>query len=181
MQTTGLSSKESVLSPVQGVKRAIAVAAGADHTLVLTTTSLPDLPLAHSHVFTECCPMTGAQVKTEASVHVLPETEPAAEEDHGEGDPAQEAVEQRADTDIEPGAFRDLEEDDERSASGSSFASGEPEDDGTGVPSLLSLCERQVAKTVNVKTVVSALTFADQFCAPLLAEYCTSFIRMYVR
>jgi hypothetical protein len=146
--------------------------------LVLTATTLPELPLAQSPVFTECCSMTGAPQKVEPSLHAAPETEAAAEEDRGEDGPAQEAAEQRADTEVEPGAFRDLKEEDEKSESGSSYASDEPEDDGTGVPSLLSLCERQVAKTVNVKTVVSALTFADQFCAPLLAEYCTSFIRM---
>jgi hypothetical protein len=128
--------------------------------------------------------MTGCPLKTDPTPQAVPDCGGPEDDDHADAvdhldSPTPER--QGADSEIEPGAFRDLEElehESEVEASVVRDGGARPEDDGTGVPSLLSLCERQVSKTVNVKTVVSALTFADQFCAPLLAEYCTRFIRM---
>ena len=46
------------------------------------------------------------------------------------------------------------------------------------IPSLLNICERELSKRVNTKTVISALIFADKYSARLLSDYCHSFIKM---
>jgi hypothetical protein len=173
MQGGGAIAKESVMCPVVGIKRAISVAAGADHTLVLTATTLPELPLALSDMFAGRCPLTGCPLKADP-------TQSAGAETGGRGNVSAIPEQQLADSEIAPDAFLDMEEQEDNIEEHASVASdddAQSQDDGTGVPSLLSLCERQVAKTVNVKTAISALTFADQFCAPLLAEYCICFIQ----
>ena len=47
----------------------------------------------------------------------------------------------------------------------------------SAVPTLFALCQRQLAKSVNAKTAISALVFADQFDGKLLGEYCTRFLQ----
>ena len=56
--------------------------------------------------------------------------------------------------------------------------SEEDAESGGAIPSLQALCQRAVARTINIKTAVAALSFAEQFCAGLLVDYCTQYIQL---
>eukprot|EP01032_Pedospumella_encystans_P012060 gene12060-13978_t len=62
-------SEEVLPRRVAGVKRAVSVSGGADHTLVLSAYSLPPLPLADHDLFAEACPQTGAPFFARPSNH----------------------------------------------------------------------------------------------------------------
>jgi alpha-tubulin suppressor-like RCC1 family protein len=44
------------------------------------------------------------------------------------------------------------------------------------IPSLSSLCQRVLCKSINFKNVLNALSFAERFSALQLGEYCTDFL-----
>ena len=44
------------------------------------------------------------------------------------------------------------------------------------VPSLLDLCQREVAKSVSIRNAIPTLLFAEMYNVPLLAEYTLKFM-----
>lgn len=168
---------------VASVKRAVAVSLGAEYTLVLVAVSLPLLPLADCPVYSTCVSAEVAKRDERVS--------PDVDDDYSVGSADHEAPSR--------GAFLGLVSEPEPSSEAnawsrgvvaqrhtmrdcesehSSDAGGNDEEESDTVPSLFSICQRQVAKTVNTKTVLSALTFADNFDAKLLSAYCTSYAQM---
>jgi hypothetical protein len=145
---------------VPGIRRAVAVTAGPDHTIVLTAAALPPLPLADHPMFEHRCRETGRLLEesVEHAVHTAKEVTSAEADDEGtqrDGTPEVAAEDKAAD-------------DDSTAA------------DESGVPSLFALCQRQLAKTVTAKTAVCALMCAEQVSATELERYCVSYLQRYV-
>lgn len=179
--TQGKSAQDGESEPrrVATVKRAVAVSAAVDHTLVLCGYSLPSLPLAASPMFVDYCPQSGRPLGEERV------TTTATSDNVGDG--GDEEAENEVDSQIHLAAesATTLRVGGEETPPGSEeregeeySSDGEPEkeEEEEDIPSLMNLCQREVAKSVNLKTAISALSFAEQFSAPLLVEYCHNYI-----
>jgi hypothetical protein len=149
---------------VPGIRRAVAVTAGPDHTIVLTAAALPPLPLADHPMFEHRCRETGRLLEeaVEPASHAAKEVTAAEADDEGtQRDGTPEVAADDATNDKTP--------DDDGTAA-----------DESGVPSLFALCQRQLAKTVTAKTAVCALMCAEQVSATELERYCVSYLQRYV-
>lgn len=180
--TQGKSTHEgdSVPRRVATVKRAVTVSAAVDHTLVVCSYSLPPLPLAEWPMFVDCCPQTGKPVRG-AGEPVL-QTEAHLEEggdDEADSEGAGQDISSATPATQQPEEGRIIalsaEGPNKEEEEGNDFES-DAEDEN--IPSLMNLCQREVAKSVTLKTVISALSFAEQFSAQLLVDYCHNYISM---
>lgn len=144
------------------MKRATSVSVGADYTLLLSAVSHPPLPLSDCEIY--------------RTLMVDPVPQGRVEEG-GEGFNDQETTDlvglEEENTPSHRASYEVSEVINKEKAAGEE----EKEDDGT-IPSLFAICQRQVAKTVNTKTVLSSLNFADNFDAQLLSAYCTEYTQM---
>lgn len=170
--TTGPSSYEPVPSAVPGIRRAVAVAVGPHHSLVLTAAALPDLPLAAHPVYAHYCPQTG-RVRADVTAHTetmdANDSEVAALEEVE--DPLVFASASASATREGFLTEEDAQENDQEDER-------EKEEDAIEtVPTLFAFCQRQLAKSITAKTVVSALLCAEQVSATLLEEYCTAYLQ----
>ncbi len=191
----GESSYEPLPKRVPGLKRAVKVSAGEDHTLVITRTSLPELPLSRLHSLK---PLSTAAPATELSLE--------QNRGHGgvEGDDDDEEEEMGEESSSHGGggdqfAQRDLENGNEFEEVGSLSAEEEAADEvsqrhdeleeasarapstlhsGLGVPTLKDFCQRALASSVELKTAVAGLLAAQSFDAPLLRDYCMEFLQL---
>lgn len=138
---------------VIGVKRAVSVACGANHTLVLLSATMPLLPLSAQPpalLKRDATPVSLSGLSSSDSdsdsddddTH-LSEPDPQFEE-HAESEPA------------------------------TSLAVGLPE--LYSAPTLKQLCERSLAQSVNIKNAISLLAHAEILDANLLAAFCVQFI-----
>jgi len=152
------------------VKRAVAVSGGADHTLVLSAYSLPPLPLANHVLFAEACPQTGTPYYARPSNHRAVASVPTVEKDDDD-----EPDENTNEIDSTTPSLHSIKA---QSADTKELLFSESHSDEETVPSLQALCQRAVAKTVTIKTVLSALSFAEQFHATLLEDYCTNLMSL---
>lgn len=154
---------------VATVKRAVAVSASADHTLVLCGYTLPPLPLADTEMFAHLCRETGTLLPV---VRSAPSHLPA-EEEQADGDEDEENHISEAENLvlIMPAAQEVVQD-------AASEDSDSDQNEQDSLPTLQALCQRVLAKSVNLKTVISALMFAEQFDARLLTEYCTNYISL---
>lgn len=146
----GSTDEHGILSPgyekyqpipkrVIGIKRAVSVAVGEDHTLVITAASVPRLPYQ--------------DIIDESLCEQIESAEP-----------------------IDPNNSFCFENDD-------AVIQDDKIDDNTEtelfykyVPSLQSLCEREVAKGVDTRNVISLLSYAEDSCCLELATFCSEFI-----
>lgn len=170
----GGSCYQPVPKRVNGVKRAVRVSAGEDHTLVLSSLTMPSLPLGEvltsgeelpppekldvpsESFLTECLetfdlevirpPRKGSRRKSSGSLGDLPVAVEEATHHPSERGPSASA-----------------------STSSSSHSA-------VKVPSLLDLCQREVAKTVTLRNATQLLLFAEMYSASLLAGFVTEFM-----
>ena len=170
--TSACGSEDVLPRRVAGVKRAVSVSGGADHTLVLSSYSLPPLPLADHALFAEACPQTGAPFFARPSNHRTVAISPTVEKDDDDETDGNENEHEAGST---PAPLPSIKA---QSAESVEDIYSETNSDEETVPSLQALCQREVAKTVTIKTVLSALSFAEQFHATLLEEYCTNLMSL---
>jgi len=146
----GSTDEQGILSPgyekyqpipkrVIGIKRAVSVAVGEDHTLVLTAASIPTLP--YEDLIDESLYVKDQIGLTES---------------------------------IDPNNSFSFEVDDNK-------VDDNKMDDNNDifykyVPSLQSLCEREVAKGVDTRNVISLLSYAEDACCSELGTFCSEFI-----
>ena len=170
---------------VCGVKQAVSVAAGPEHTLVLSLTSYPSLPL--HDLYQEYEPLNGEQQ------HLLADPLETNSDDDEDGY-AGFVGRYRPTTmlDATPSDSENITWDDfDVNAQVGYWSQPAVADNSVkelpvtlsvsdGVPSLKDFCQMQLAKAVNCKTVFNYLIYAEFYDAPLLTDYCAQFIRMYV-
>ena len=168
-----------MVNKVAGVYRAVSVSASIDHTLVLCATSLPLLPLSEHPMFQELCPQTGRPLPPavdDVQINVHQEDVFAVDDA-----PLEDTIE--GSLGGSEGELLDVE-DDQIATPDTAFEDDDSSyvDEGTisegTIPSLHALCERELAKSVSVKTAINAMVFADQFGAELLQTYSSYFIQM---
>ncbi|KAJ1426618.1 regulator of chromosome condensation 1/beta-lactamase-inhibitor protein II [Ochromonadaceae sp. CCMP2298] len=163
------------------VKRAVAVAAGEDHTLVLTVTALPPLPLevgAGVGAEAEAEAETEAEAEAEAEAVLLAslDLEQGSDEEQGSGGYGRaEGVRRQWGGGSWGGQEQEQEQGQEQGRE--QGREGQVQGLDGSPPSLFSLAQRELARTVDVKTALCALMFSDQLDAPLLGAYCLQFIR----
>lgn len=140
---------------VVGIKRAVRVAAGADHTIVLVTASLPPLPYmdtSFSTVNSQLCvgPIAALRTPSDSSVEVPVNDEEVNEDSVGGGQLI-------------------THEDDTSSIQAMSVTP----------LSLKQICEQQVADCVHLRNVLTTLSFAEFYDCQGLSLYCVDFILRY--
>lgn len=179
---------------VHGVKRAVAVSVGADHTLLLSAVSQPPLPLCECELY-----HSQSERSTHAYGEDLGRRDADTSVDEGRGDGGMDDDDELISGAFSGSAARAMMEEAEseeghRSEQGVTnndavvldpptvshldCESGDADEEKQEkIPSLFAICQRQVAKSVNTKTVLNALHFADNFDAQLLSAYCTAYIQ----
>jgi len=207
--TPGPSNYQPVPKKVPGVKQAIAVSAGEDHTLVLTGTTLPKLPLhnlydsfiSRSPIATDNADAISRSVKKKDDIplhlkrrnsrsnSVFDDLTDIDPEDEGEGDVEVDQVDDDhpLHMDNNHAAYSSNVDEDSKMLFGldSSKAASRKSNERDRnmiptviIPSLMCICEREVAKSITTRTVISALMFSEQYSANVLADYCSAFIKM---
>ena len=167
MGPNGESCYQPLPQRVAGIKHATKVSAGEDHTLVLTVIYLPELPLQDIFV------STGSDAADLSASHS------ASNAFDGDEDTENNyKVENR-------GRYRKRSNsvtDPTRKQSCHDKAKSDESIDVfvNRVASLSDICQREVAKSVNIKNVVSTLLFAELYATPLLASYTLDFIERFV-
>ena len=147
----GSTDEQGILSPgyekyqpipkrVIGIKRAVSVAVGEDHTLVLTAASVPTLP--YEDLIDESLYVNNHHIELTESLD--PDNSFSFEVDDNKVDDNM--------IDVSNDVFYKY------------------------VPSLQSLCEREVAKGVDTRNVISLLSYAEDACCSELATFCSEFI-----
>lgn len=155
-------------SAVAGIRRAVSVSAGPDHTIVLTANTLPALPLSAHPMYAHCCKQTGQPMDEATMDELAASTEAVAVEE--------EQPEQEEAAAAEGSAAEYNPDDEVERIDCVDGSEGEGVED-TGVPSLFALCQRQLARIVTAKTAVAALMCAEQVGASLLEDYCTTYLQ----
>ena len=228
--TPGPSNYQPVPKKVPGVKQAIGVSAGEDHTLVLTGTTLPKLPLHHLYA----CIITTRSLPLPPSVHtddsmnslsvnemknrrrirrgVKKEEEMSSSSsssshhlkrsssrsnsifddlidvDHDDDGGDDDGGDDDEEGERGEGEEENCDDEGQRRACNHTTAVALPSTHLKGIgrsmipcvtiPSLMSICEREVAKSITTRTVMPALMFSEQYSAHVLADYCSAFINM---
>lgn len=152
----GSSKYQPVPKHVVGVKKAVSVACGEDHTLVLQSASLPTLP------FTDQVEIVTAQVSSQ------PQKTSDVDVDLSNLDLSTDVEDEVPSTGkvMKQGGGSDVP-----------VSSNAATVTWTRAPSLKELCQRKLAENVNLRTVLPLLVTAQSFDCTELTTYCNSFIK----
>lgn len=146
---------------VVGIKKAVVVACGEDHTLVLQSASLPTIPF------------TDRMELVTTGVSLLSKQKPL---DNTDADLSQLDIS----TDLEEDIIIDNKPSKRNNAqvlSTSTSKAMETIQVWTQMPTLKDLCQRKLAENVNLRTILPLLSTAQTFCCSELTTYCNSFIK----
>jgi len=152
----GSTDEQGILSPgyekyqpipkrVMGIKKAVAVTVGEDHTIVLTASSLPKLPYQELFEANYSTSIESSNVDTSFD-----------------------------NFDCSFNNDFNLLQDNSDSNNNNNLVN--KEQFFSYVPSLKSLCEREVAKGVDTRNVISLLSYSEDSNCTELASYCSEFI-----
>lgn len=146
-------SYQPIPKRVAGVKRAVQVAVGEDHTIVLTTCSIPNLPLQDYIGSQPCKYSNGLKSKNGVQFSYL-----------------------NSDGDREMHYDSDVESEVEESSAKSQVVTPPSIVTSNCLPTLKQCCERKLAMLVDAKTSPIFYALADTFAAHDLKKYCREFI-----
>lgn len=183
------SSYEPAPRRVLGVKRAVKIATGETHTLVLTSYNRPPLPLCELFPNVQLNPELNTCYSRRTAAgrsNSFGDFSSDSDDDYGKSVTSPVPIAQTITSPLE--SLVDESNDNTNSLKGlpvSPSASSDRNPKGSHevayyreVPTLKAFCERALAKATDLKNVANLLTHAEAIYAPLLQKYCSEFINM---
>jgi hypothetical protein len=165
----GPTSFEPLPKRVAGIKRAVSVAAGEDHTLVVISTTLPPLPLAELYYLHDD--------RVENDLRVSRFRDDYQEDDGSDSDLDDRYALQFIKTDLaksnEIGLIGD-----EGVFENENHVSDTQRMCVRSVPTLKDICQRQLASSLDLQSSLTGLLLGEGYDAPLLRDYSGAYLRM---